>query len=91
MACIMLSIHYFSAARAAAGTAREDITETEFTTLGELLESRAQQHSGTTDSGMGLADIFPRCSFLLDGASATPSASLAGVQRVDVLPPFAGG
>lgn len=73
------------------GTAREDITETEFTTLGELLESRAQQHSGTTDSGMGLADIFPRCSFLLDGASATPSASLAGVQRVDVLPPFAGG
>lgn len=91
MVVIMLSIHYFSAARAAAGTAEEVITETDHETLGELLDSRAQLHTGTTDSGMSLADIFPRCSFLVDGASATRSASLTGVQRIDVLPPFAGG
>ena len=91
MGTIMLRIHYFSAARAAAGTAQEEVSDTNFSTLAELLNTLAQQHTGTTDSGMSLADIFPRCSFLLDGAAAAPSASLVGVQRVDVLPPFSGG
>ena len=87
----MLTIHYFSAARAVAGVAEETIAESSFSTLADLLHSRATLHTGTTDSGMSLAEIFPRCSFLLDGAAAEPSASLDGVHRVDVLPPFAGG
>ncbi|HJE11278.1 MAG TPA: MoaD/ThiS family protein, partial [Corynebacterium glutamicum] len=49
------------------------------------------QHTETTAAGMTLAQIFDRCTFLIDGRSADSSASLSGASRVDVLPPFAGG
>lgn len=97
----MLDVHYFAAARAAAGMKQERIDNPP-ATLGELLEELAVHHTGSTDAGMGLREIFARCSFLIDGANpaaqaggqkaADPeSASLAGAERVDVLPPFAGG
>lgn len=85
-----VEIHYFAAARAARGTSRETLTDTP-DTLAELLEQLAQRNTGTTDAGMDLAEIFQRCTFLLDGAQAGPSAMLNGAERVDVLPPFAGG
>ncbi|RNE48283.1 MoaD/ThiS family protein [Corynebacterium alimapuense] len=85
-----MDIHYFAAARAAAGTDREQVDQLPGT-LGELLDARAAAHSGTTEAGMGLGEIFSRCTFLLDGRNSERSAELSGVRRLDVLPPFAGG
>lgn len=87
-----MEIHYFAAARAAAGTAAENVDRpAPGTTLGQLLAELADQHSGTTDSGLSLSEIFKRCTFLVDGANSPESAVLDGASRVDVLPPFAGG
>lgn len=85
-----MEIHYFAAARAARGTDRETVMEQQ-ETLGELLSSLGGKHTDTTAAGMTLAEVFGRCTFLIDGRSAQPEASLAGAARVDVLPPFAGG
>lgn len=84
-----MQIHYFAAARAATGTAHEQVGE--FDTLEQLLADATSRHTGTTDAGQTLADIVPRCTFLVDGQRSEPTAALAGAQRVDVLPPFAGG
>lgn len=87
-----MEIHYFAAARAAAGTAVENIdTPAPGTTLGELLEAVAKRHQDTTDSGLGLPEIFERCTFLVDGANSPLESVVAGASRIDVLPPFAGG
>ncbi|WKD59474.1 MoaD/ThiS family protein [Corynebacterium caspium] len=86
-----MQVHYFAAARAAAGTDQEFLDNPP-ATLGELLEMLATTHPGTTAAGMHLAEIFKRCSFLIDGMRQNaPETSLAGVARVDILPPFAGG
>ena len=85
-----MEIHYFAAARAAAGTDREQLA-TAPATLGELLDERAGAHTGTTDAGMTLGEVFDRCTFLVDGRNSERSEPLAGAARVDVLPPFAGG
>lgn len=85
----MIDVHYFAAARAAAGTDRESVPAP--ATLGELLDALAAGHEGTTDAGMTLAEIFPRCTFLVDGANSPREAALTDARRVDVLPPFAGG
>ena len=72
----MLTVHYFAAARAAAG----------------VVVQLGKDHTGTTAAGMSLKEVLGRCSFLIDGAGNTVMDSpLAGVTRVDVLPPFAGG
>lgn len=84
----VVEIHYFAAARAAAGVESESVTAA---TLGELLDDRAAHHQGTTDAGMSLGEIFDRCTFLVDGRNSDRATPLAGVARVDVLPPFAGG
>lgn len=83
-----VEIHYFAAARAAAGVESESVTAA---TLGELLDDRAAHHRGTTDAGMSLGEIFDRCTFLVDGRNSDRDTPLAGAARVDVLPPFAGG
>ncbi|WP_290218778.1 MoaD/ThiS family protein [Corynebacterium atrinae] len=85
-----MEIRYFAAARAAAGTAVETV-DTVPDTLGELLDARASALTGTTDAGTTLRDVLAHCTFLIDGRSSPRSTPLAGVQRVDVLPPFAGG
>lgn len=85
-----MEIHYFAAARAAAGTAVDNI-DTVPPTLGELLDALAHQHDGTTDSGLTLAGVLDRCTFLVDGARVDRDAVLGSATRVDVLPPFAGG
>ena len=77
-----MRIHYFAAARAATGVSEEPAEA--FDTLGELLDDAAARHTGRTDSGLSLGDI-------LDGQRAERATGLAGAQRVDVLPPFAGG
>lgn len=89
----MVEIRYFAAARAARGAAHEVVPADD--TLADLLDDLGTRHTDTTAGGMTLAGIFDRCSFLVDGRTVTrPDASatsLAGVGRVDVLPPFAGG
>jgi molybdopterin synthase sulfur carrier subunit len=89
----MVEIRYFAAARAARGTAGEEVPADG--TLADLLDDLGRRHTGATAGGMTLAGIFDRCSFLVDGRTVTrpdaATASLDGVERVDVLPPFAGG
>ena len=84
-----MRIHYFAAARAAAGVSEETVDG--FETLGQLLDDAAARHTGTTDSGLRLSDILQRCTFLVDGQRAERESSVAAAERVDVLPPFAGG
>lgn len=84
-----MRIYYFAAARAATGVAEEEVGD--FDTLAQLLDDATARHTGTTDAGTTLAEVFQRCTFLVDGRRSEPDTSLAGAQRVDVLPPFAGG
>ncbi|WP_298693751.1 MoaD/ThiS family protein [uncultured Corynebacterium sp.] len=86
----MLTVHYFAAARAAAGVASEQVKAP--TTLGQLIEQLGKDHTSTTEAGMSMKEVLGRCNFLIDGAGNTQADSpLMGVTRVDVLPPFAGG
>lgn len=85
-----MEIHYFAAARAAAGTDRQ-LIDPPTGTLDDLLRELAAHHTGTTDAGMNLGDIFDRCTFLVDGHNTPRHAPLTGAHRIDVLPPFAGG
>ena len=84
----MVDVHYFAAARAAAGRAQDTA---EAATLGELLNVLRDRHTGSTEAGMSFAQVLERCTFLVDGASATEDAVLSDASRVDVLPPFSGG
>ncbi|MFC6317432.1 MoaD/ThiS family protein [Corynebacterium gerontici] len=84
-----MEIHYFAAAKAARGVGVEHL---EFGgTLEQLIEHLAAQSSLSTDSGLSLADVFERCTFLVDGANADQGVDVSQAERVDVLPPFAGG
>lgn len=85
-----MDIHYFAAARAARGVDRETVAAQQGT-LGDFLTRLGEDNTDTTAAGMTLAQVFDRCTFLIDGRSAPPEASLDGASRVDVLPPFAGG
>ena len=80
-----MEIHYFAAARAAAGTDRQ-VVDPRTGTLDELLDELAGANSGMT-----LGEVFDRCTFLVDGRNSPRETVLAGARRVDVLPPFAGG
>lgn len=88
-----MQINFFAAARAAAGVPSltvesAELTETTLEALSAYLVARC---TGATPSGQTLADILPQCTFLVDGVATSGAASLQGVNRVDVLPPFAGG
>jgi molybdopterin converting factor small subunit len=79
----VLTVRYFAAARAAAGTAEETA---EAGTLGALVTSLSRQH------GDNLARVLSVASFLVDGLSwRDAEAPLPATATVDVLPPFAGG
>lgn len=88
-----MQIHFFAAARAAAGTAETtlDTAHLAAPTLAALEHYLSDTFRGATPAGQTLADILPLCSFLVDGAVSEREASLESAQRVDVLPPFAGG
>lgn len=89
-----MDVHFFAAARAAAGTSQTTINPDQLSqpTLGALMKVLGEEFEGKNTGAMGLADVLTRCSFLIDGVSTTDAeASVQGAQRVDVLPPFAGG
>lgn len=85
-----MKVHFFAAARAAAGTASYEVPAT-FETLGEVLEFLKQSLTGSTAGGMSFAQVLEQCSFLLDGVASEAGASVRDATRLDVLPPFAGG
>lgn len=81
----LLTVRYFAAARAAAGTETESLRVATGTTVAALIESLATR-------GPELAKVLQRCSFLCDGIAVRDRATeLSNGQIIDVLPPFAGG
>ncbi|WP_237236846.1 MoaD/ThiS family protein [Rothia nasimurium] len=93
-----MQINFFAAARAAAGLpgVTVELEQLPTPTLAGLQAYLAREFTGTTPSGQTLADILPRCTFLVDGVAASADSLddaklLQGAQRLDVLPPFAGG
>jgi molybdopterin converting factor small subunit len=82
---IQVTVRYFAAARAAAGTESETVVLRPGTTVAELIERLAVQ-------GTRLATVLGRCSFLCDGiAVRDETTALHAGNTIDVLPPFAGG
>lgn len=89
-----MDVHFFAAARAAAGTAQTTVQHHQLSSpsLGALIDVLGRDFEGKNTGAMGLADVLTRCSFLVDGVSITDlTTSLENAHRVDVLPPFAGG
>jgi len=83
--------HGYSLFRCGTGLAHERITTTA-ATLAELVDELGRlPGAGTTDSGLSLAQVLSRCSFLVDGRHANMDTAISAAERVDVLPPFAGG
>lgn len=81
-----VEVRYFAAAAEAAGCDAERVPLVAGTTVGDLLDTLGARH------GAGLTAVAARCALLVDGVlhrdRATP---LGSPERVDVLPPFAGG
>ncbi|MBS4727466.1 MoaD/ThiS family protein [Mycobacterium sp. SM1] len=82
---IRVTVRYFAAARAAAGTEAETVTLPSGATLAELVDGLAQRNAR-------LATVLTRCSYLCDGIAVRDDAApLRPDDTIDVLPPFAGG
>ena len=82
---IPVTVRYFAAARAAAGTESETITLRPGATVAELVDGLAGRDAR-------LLTVLSRCSYLCDGiAVRDDSAILRAGDTIDVLPPFAGG
>ena len=80
-----ITVRYFAAARAAAGSDSEQLTVRSGATVGELVDTLA-------GSSQELARVLGRCSYLCDGLAVRNKAQpLQAGNTIDVLPPFAGG
>lgn len=79
-----ITVRYFAAAAEAAGRDEEAWEAPEPATLGMLGEHLASRY------GEGMARVLRGGSFLVDGLVRRDTGPIGG-QRVDVLPPFAGG
>ncbi len=82
---LTVTVRYFAAAEAAAGTSEENVTIRPGSTVENMIERLGA-------GGGPLSDVLSRCSYLCDGiAVRDASMALRPGQTVDVLPPFAGG
>jgi sulfur-carrier protein len=80
-----ITVRYFAAARAAAGSDSEQLTVRSGATVGELVDTLGGR-------SRELARVLGRCSFLCDGVAVRDQAQpLRAGTTIDVLPPFAGG
>ena len=78
-----VEVHVWAAARDAAGT---DVIRVPAGTLRDVLAA------AVAATPPRFADVLERCSLLLDSVAVHDDAvAVAPGQRVDVLPPFAGG
>jgi sulfur-carrier protein len=83
---MQITVRYFAAAAAAAGTEEETVELAPDDTVADLLADRELRY------GSALADVLSRCSFLLDAVVVHErDVALRDRQVIDVLPPFAGG
>lgn len=83
---VRVTVRYFAAARAAAGTSEEFVELVAGATLSDLLALAVDRH------GAELGRVLGRCSYLLDEVAVrSRDVPLADGSVVDVLPPFAGG
>jgi molybdopterin converting factor small subunit len=76
-------LRYFAAAAEAAGRAEED-WDSRVATVGELRDALVARY------GAAMSRVLETGSFLVDGVVSRDPARPLG-ERVDVLPPFAGG
>lgn len=78
-----VNVRLFAAAEAAAG---RDEDQVDAATLGEAVDVLAERYGET------MAKVLTASSFLLDGVATYDCGdTLSDGQRLDVLPPFAGG
>jgi len=81
---VAVTIRLFAAARAAAGVSE---LQGQPGTLRSVLDALTAEHPA-------LAEVLPRCSFLVNGTATHGDPAEVVVEEgveVDVLPPFAGG
>jgi len=80
-----ITVRFFAAACAAAGSESEELTVPSGATVSELVDMlglRSQE----------LAHVLRRCSYLCDGIAVRDrTRQLHSGNTIDVLPPFAGG
>ena len=82
---VAVTVRYFAAARAAAGTELETVRVSAGSSVAALAEALA-------DRNERLATVLSRCSYLRDGVAVRDhTAALLGGETIDILPPFAGG
>jgi molybdopterin synthase sulfur carrier subunit len=82
--CMTVSVRLFAAARAAAGVGEVQVDPGSLGTILRALESDYPS----------LAEVLPRCSYLVDGIAVHGDPDEVMVSdglELDVLPPFAGG
>jgi molybdopterin synthase sulfur carrier subunit len=86
----VIRVRYWAAAKAAAGTASDDVPVNGSTTLADLRAAAAALHPGTR-----LAEVLAACSTLVgDQPVGTADPATYVVEpgsSVEFLPPFAGG
>jgi molybdopterin synthase sulfur carrier subunit len=79
---MQVQVRYFAAAKAATGVAEESRVLPSGATIGGFLEDLASSSPA----------VFARCSFIVNGTATTDRNQVLGDgDRLDVLPPFAGG
>ena len=80
-----VTVRYFAAARAAAGTETETLELAPGCSVADLVSQLAARSPK-------LAEVLARCSFLCDGVAVRDKSEVMRTnQTLDVLPPFAGG
>lgn len=82
---VEVTVRFFAAARAAAGTDTDDLTLAAGATVADVVNELCCRSDE-------LARVLQRCSYLCDGVAVRDrTLGLQSGQIVDVLPPFAGG
>jgi molybdopterin converting factor small subunit len=76
----MITVRLFAAAADVVGTKQLNL---DAETVADVIEHLSDAQT--------TSKVISRCSFMVDGARATPETTLESGATVDVLPPFAGG
>lgn len=87
-----VTVRYFAAARAAAGgIAEEQVPLAEPVTEAQLFALLADRHPDPPAGEPALSTVLAESSSFVDGFVVLDGTLINPGQRVDVLPPFAGG
>ena len=81
----MLNIYYFASIAEAAGTAQESIEFTPTMSVADLKAVLSQRHDEE------FSRLLLICAVLVDSVNCEDETTLKDGQRIDLLPPFAGG